>query len=244
MGWIYLRFHGCLNDFLPLTQREQTINYWVKEKTALKHIIESLGVPHPEVGYATVNGYPQPLTYHVQDGDDIHVHPFTLNGNDASTLDPRFVLDNHLGKLTHYLRLLGFDALYDPNWQDRDLALIANREDRILLTRDRGLLKRNLVRRGYCVRAHHPREQVFEIINRFNLKRLVNPFQRCPRCNGLLESVRKQDILDRLEPLTRLYYDEFDRCTQCGQIYWKGSHYERMLPFIEKVLNYCNGDSS
>lgn len=124
------------------------------------------------------------------------------------------------------------------------MALIANREDRILLTRDRGLLKRNLVRRGYCVRAHHPREQVFEIINRFNLKRLVNPFQRCPRCNGLLESVRKQDILDRLEPLTRLYYDEFDRCTQCGQIYWKGSHYERMLPFIEKVLNYCNGDSS
>lgn len=243
MGSVYIRFHGCLNDFLPAAQRERSILYTVREKTAVKHIIEALGVPHPEVGRVEVDGQPVPFTYHVQNGDDIHVYPFDLEHLEASAIDPRFVLDNHLGKLTHYLRLLGFDALYDPFWQDRDLALIANREDRILLTRDRGLLKRNLVRRGYCIRTHQPREQVLEVINRFNLKTLVKPFQRCPRCNGLLESVNKTEILDRLEPLTRLYYDEFDRCTQCRQIYWKGSHYERMLPFIEKILNFCNGNA-
>jgi uncharacterized protein with PIN domain len=136
--------------------------------------------------------------------------------------------------LSDYLRLLGFDTLYDPDWEDQTIAEQAELQDRILLTRDRGLLKRKIIRLGYCVRSDLPREQVGEVIDHFGLAGVVRPFRRCVRCNGLLHSDPKEQIIDQLLPLTRLYYDEFMRCADCGQIYWKGSHYEHMQEFIHK----------
>jgi len=64
----------------------------------------------------------------------------------------------------------------------------------------------------------------------------VQPWQRCTHCNGLVQAVDKADVIDRLEPKTKRYYDEFQQCTTCGQVYWRGSHFEQMAAFVNSVL--------
>ncbi len=233
MSQITLQFFGALRYFLPASRAGGPFDYAFDQKISIKHIIESCGVPHPEVGVIRANDKPVDLSYHVQPGDSILVFPIET-GQVESTEPARFVLDNHLGKLADYLRLLGFDTLYHSEWDDEQLAQVAFDQSRILLTRDRGLLKRKIVTRGYCVRHDLPDDQVEEVIRQFGLTGQVTPFIRCPRCNGLLASVEKSAIIDRLQPLTCRFYDEFTQCQDCGQIYWKGSHYQRMQPFIER----------
>ncbi len=131
--------------------------------------------------------------------------------------------------------MLGFDCLYENDFDDPDMADIAHAEGRILLTRDRRLLMRKLVEHGYCLRSLDPLEQLTEIIQRFDLTNKIHPFHRCLHCNHILEPVEKEAILDRLEPLTRQYFDEFHICPACGQIYWKGSHYDQMQKVIEEI---------
>lgn len=236
-------FSAELNDFLPDWRRGQVIHCEFQGNPSVKHLIESLGVPHTEVGRILVNGVEVDFSYWVQDGDCIEVYPLTNSGREApdgttSELTPplRFILDNHLGRLANYLRMLGIDALYRNDYQDEELARLAEAEQRILLTRDRRLLMRGRVRRGYWVRAKVPRQQLIEILRRFDLARSIGPFRRCIRCNALLQPVAKEKILDRLEPLTKKYYNEFHICLRCHQIYWKGSHYERMQGFVRQVL--------
>jgi hypothetical protein len=156
----------------------------------------------------------------------------------------RFVLDVHLGKLAEYLRLLGFDTLYCNQADDQELAVLSSQEGRILLTQDRGLLKRSLVTHGYFVRDTDPQQQLVEVLQRFDLQTAIAPFQRCLRCNGLLEPVAKAAISDRLLPKTREHYDEFRICSNCERIYWKGSHYERMQQFINNILQQLKSVAS
>ena len=146
------------------------------------------------------------------------------------------MLDAHLGRLAAYLRLLGIDCLYRNDYADEEITEISNNENRICLTRDRGLLKRNMVTRGYCLRSLDSRQQVKEVLRRFDLVRKVKPFQRCVHCNGMLEDVDKKEIIDQLLPKTKRYYDEFKRCSACGHVYWKGSHAERIVKLIESLL--------
>jgi len=239
------RFYAELNDFLPPEKRQREITYRFVTPAAVKDAIESLGVPHPEVELILANGESVGFGYLVQAGDRVSVYPM-FEAVDITPLiklrphplrDIRFVLDVHLGRLAAYLRAMGFDTLYRNNFEDEELAQISSREHRILLTRDRGLLKRSIVTHGYCLRTTNPRDQLHEVINRFDLRRLVKPFSRCTRCNGRLEAVDKQSILHRLPPKTRDYYHEFYRCAGCQQIYWPGSHYQRMRQFIEAVLS-------
>ncbi len=149
--------------------------------------------------------------------------------------EPYFILDNHLGQLATYLRMLGFDSLYRNDYQDAELAMVSIEEGRVLLTRDRRLLMRKAIRRGYCIHQTDPRQQTAEVLRRFKLFGQVKPFQRCLRCNSPLQVVSKQDIIERLEPLTKIYYDEFHLCPTCNQIYWKGSHYGHMLDLIAEM---------
>src|SRR5919202_3841847 len=208
-------------------------------------MIEALGVPHPEVDWIRVNGELVDFSYIVQDGDRIHVYPVSCASEVTPTIRIRptsgpfahFVLDIHLGKLANSLRMLGFDTLYRNDYDDEELAQISASQQRILLTRDKGLLMRSLVTYGYYVRATNPEQQVIEVIRRFNLFEKVLPFHRCIRCNGLLESVSKESILDQLPEKTRLEINEFHRCCGCHQVYWRGSHYERMQQFIDGVLD-------
>ncbi|MGD0863184.1 MAG: Mut7-C RNAse domain-containing protein [Candidatus Limnocylindrales bacterium] len=156
----------------------------------------------------------------------------------ASPGPPRFVLDGHLGRLARYLRMLGFDALYDNRAIDDELARLSAGEARILLTRDRGLLKRSIVRLGYVVRDDDPRRQLDEVVGRYGLAPLAAPFSRCVRCNGLLEQVDRSAVAERLagEPRTLRFFESFGRCVECGAIYWQGSHFERMSRLVRQVV--------
>jgi uncharacterized protein len=238
------RFYAELNDFLPPARRGGTFVHTFEESASINDRIEAQGVPHTEVDLILVNGESVDFSYLVRDGDRISVYP-VFESIDITPLvrvrphplrETRFVLDTHLGRLAAYLRMAGFDALYRNDYRDEELARISSSEGRILLTRDRGLLKRSAVTHGCCLRATDPRRQLTEVLRRFDLFGAVAPLQRCLRCNGVLEPVRKEAILERLEPRTREYYEEFHVCPACDRIYWKGSHHERMRGFIERVL--------
>jgi uncharacterized protein with PIN domain/sulfur carrier protein ThiS len=240
----YIRFYAALNDFLTPERRAQTTPCSFYVSGSVKDLIESLGVPHTEIELILVNGNPVDFAYRVQDGDRISVYP-PFRSLDISPLNPlrpetlaefRFVADTHLGRLAAYLRMLGFDTWYQRDAADEELAAISAREQRIVLTRDRGLLKRNIVTRGYFVQATDPARQVVEVLQRFDLVPRTRPFRRCIHCNAILQPASKEEVIDRLLPETRQYYDEFFLCPRCRRIYWKGSHYRRMQRFIENVI--------
>jgi hypothetical protein len=219
---------GELNDFLPHHRRNTSFSLMFADHQSLKHLIESLGVPHTEFGLILVNGQGTEPFCRMSEGDQVKVYP----AEDPLEGETNFILDNHLGQLATYLRMLGFDCLYRNDYQDEELARVSVEEQRVLLTRDRRLLMRKAIRHGYCIHQTDPRRQAGEVLRRFRLVEQVKPFQRCLRCNSPLKVVNKDDIIDRLEPLTKIYYDEFRICPACNRIFWKGSHYEHMLKMI------------
>lgn len=239
-----VRFYSELNDFVAPWRRGRTTAYAFAVSGSVKDVIEALGVPHTEVDLVLANGESVDFSYRVKDGDRISVYPpfEALDISSQLRLRPRalrnllFVADTHLGRLTAYLRMAGFDTAYRNDFNDEDLASISADEKRILLTRDRGLLKRNIVTCGYCVRAISPRDQLAEVLQRFDLLASIAPFQRCVHCNELLQPTRKELISDRLQLETKRYFEEFSTCPCCSRIYWKGSHYRRMQRFIESVI--------
>jgi uncharacterized protein with PIN domain/sulfur carrier protein ThiS len=241
------RFYAELNDFLPEGRRNTFSDLTFRGRQSVKHLVESLGVPHTEVVKILVNGERVGMDYLVQDGDRVQVYPVsqgdsqTAKGAQNPHHQACFVIDNHLGRLAYYLRMLGFDAVYRNDIQDDELAYRSAEEGRILLTRDVRLLMRNAITRGYWVRSLAPREQLVEVVGRFELVAQIRPFRRCMRCNGVLEPVSKEAILDRLEPLTKKYFYDFRICPQCLQVYWKGSHYDRMQSLIGRLFHTQQG---
>jgi hypothetical protein len=242
---VFFRFYAELNDFLRPEQRYTEFRYCFIDIATVKDRIESLGVPHTEIDLILVNGRSVDFSYRVQDGDHISVYPvfeaFDIAGltrlRAEPLREPRFVLDTHLGKLAAYLRLLGFDTLYRSCSTDEELAGTSRDEHRILLTRDTGLLKRGAVTHGYFVRETGPRKQAAEIVARFQLARLARPFSRCMRCNGILENAAWEEVRDALPERTAELHREFRRCPDCGRIYWKGSHYQRMQQFVAALTS-------
>jgi len=238
------RFYEELNDFLPPERRKVEFEHEFDRRASVKDMIEAIGVPHPEIELILVNGESVSFDHIVRDGDRIAVYPMfealdvraALKLRDEPLRTTRFVLDTQLGTLARYLRLCGFDTLYRNDFGDAEIAGISAREHRILLTRDRDVLKRRIVTHGYFVRADDPRCQLAEVFDRFDLHDATAPFTRCARCNGLLRDVDKQAIVHRLRPLTRHYFDDFRICADCGHIYWHGSHVqqiERLLASLE-----------
>jgi uncharacterized protein with PIN domain len=146
------------------------------------------------------------------------------------------VLDVHLGRLAAYLRMMGFDTLYQNRCTDECLAEVSHEERRILLTRDVGLLKRGSVTHGYYLRETQPRQQLAEVVRRFDLGRLAKPFSRCLRCNTLLEQAGKDQVHHQLPAQVALLHDEFLRCPDCGRAYWKGGHFRRMRQWIDASM--------
>lgn len=157
-------------------------------------------------------------------------------GPDETYTASGFILDVHLGRLAKYLRLCGFDTLFSAFYEDREIIETARQENRIILTRDRLLLKAAGEARGYQVKSQYHDEQLREVFERFNLKEHVNLFSRCISCNTRLEEVEKEVIADRLLADTRRYFSSFKRCPQCDRIYWEGSHYDNMKKSLAPLL--------
>lgn len=246
MAEVSFRFYEELNDFLPPDRRKQDFTIPFRSQNSIKDMIESVGVPHTEVDLILVNGESVDFNYIVRPGDRISVYPefeaFDIANLTRLRPEPlrrtRFVLDANLGKLAHYLRLLGFDTLYENDWHDARLASIAAAGDkRILLTRDHGLLKRKKVTHGYFVRNDNPEKQVREVLSRFDLYDSVRSFTRCTQCNGLIRPVDKEQVVERLPCRVAEAFDRFSMCDTCGRIYWQGSHYEHMKRIIDDLLN-------
>lgn len=201
-------------------------------------------MPHVEVDLLVVNGASVGFAYHLQPGDRVAVYP-VFAGIDVSPLaklrekPPRpiaFVVDVNLGRLARTLRLLGFDVLFSNAYGDAEIVAIAETQKRIVLTRDRRLLHAKAVAHGYWVRSVRVARQVEEVLRRFALAGQVRLFSRCADCNGQIEPVDKQAVLDRLEPKTRKYYETFYRCSACGKIYWEGSHVGNIRARFREVM--------
>jgi uncharacterized protein with PIN domain len=245
MPTITLRFYEELNDFVEPSRKKVPFEITVAPHRTIKDIIESIGVPHTEVDLILANGVSVGFAYRPTNSDKISVYP-VFESFDISPVvrlrpsplrDLRFVADVHLGKLTRYLRLLGFDVLYDNSLDDDEIVDIAKSEGRIVLTSDRGLLKRGDVTHGYCVRSDDADQQLIEVLRRFDCASRTAPFSRCMKCNKSLEEVAKEEVVEQLEPKTRKYYEEFRRCTGCGKIYWKGTHFERLQSLISATVD-------
>jgi len=243
-NYVICRFYAELNDFLSPQHQKIAFKHVYKGRVSVKDLIESLGVPHTEIDLILVNGESVDFSYHVHHEDQIGVYPMfeSMDVTGLSKVRPvplrrfKFVVDIHLGKLAKYLRLLGFDVLYENHYSDSELALLSSHEQRILLTRDSGLLKRRIVVYGHFVRHIQPLKQLQEIILRLDLRPLIKPFYRCIRCNGLLNHVDKNEVKDRLLPKTIQYYSHFKQCQDCKKVYWQGSHYQKMQSLIEGIL--------
>lgn len=239
-----VRFYGVLNDFLPAARKQATLVCAFASGTSVKDLIEALGVPHTEVDHLLVNGRSVDFTWAVRDGDRVAAYPpFTTLNVPADTglgpppqAEPRFVSDVHLGRLAAYLRLAGFDTEYRNDYSDRELVEISAGDDRTLLTRDVGVLKHAALTRGYFVRETKPARQLVEVLRRFDLVERARSFTRCIVCNGVLQPVAKEDVLERLPPRTREHYEDFSRCPGCGRVYWRGSHYSRMGVFLDAAF--------
>ncbi len=241
---VTFRFYAELNDFLLPSQRQVAFSVSCRDLVSVKHLIEALGVPHTEVAAILANGQPVDFHYLAANEDRFAVYP-TFVHLDVSTWPPlrpplprppRFILDGHLGQLAVYLRLFGFDTRYENDADDAILAQLAHDEQRVLVTRDQALLMRKIVAHGCCLWSHDPRQQLLTLLHRFQLAQDIHPWQRCLRCNGQLQPVAKDAVLHRLEPKTRLYYDEFHMCQECDHIYWKGSHYAPLQAFIDEIM--------
>ncbi|NBC65252.1 MAG: twitching motility protein PilT [Bacteroidetes bacterium] len=240
-----LRFYGDLVDLvsLPISDN-RIIKRSLSEPTSVKDLIEGCGVPHTEVDFILADNKPVDLSYKITGEERISVYPFfnSLEISRSERLQVSkpdklwFVVDVNLGKLAKHLRMAGFDTAYKNDATDSELIKQIKEENRILLTRDRKLLMRNVVKIGYLPRSDDPTKQLEEVFKRFNLFDEIQPYTRCVNCNGVLENVSKESVMDQLEPLTKKYFEEFSQCSECGQVYWKGSHRNRLDSRLEQLL--------
>ena len=241
-----LLFYGNLRDFLARAPDNPTrVDYAFPNNPSIKDAIEATGPPHTEVAAIFVNGKSVGFNYLLQNRDEVHVYgheQHLARGGEIALPNlpaqkPRFILDVHLGDLARYLRLLGFDTFYqakDPG--DKAIADIAQHSQRVVLTRDIGLLKRSAIHYGYWIRNTFPKKQLREVMDRYNLQAWCQPFTRCMHCNGLIQPVEKSSILHLLKDGIRRDYDAFWQCAECKNIYWKGSHYDRLEDFVRTLL--------
>jgi len=238
-----LRFYAELNDHLAPDRRYRTLEKEFFVPVSVKDAIESFGIPHTEVELVLVNGESSDFARLVRDGDRIAVYPVfeslditpELRVRPQALRELRFVLDVHLGRLAAYLRMLGFDAEYRNCASDAELVRISSEKDRILLTRDRGLLKHSAVTRGYWLRQTDSRAQAAEVLSRFDLARSVRPFTRCMACHGRLRPLSTQEVPERVPAPVAARHAEFRECPACRRVYWEGSHFECMRRWIEEL---------
>jgi uncharacterized protein with PIN domain len=228
---------------LKTSFRKKNFTIEFKGKPSVKNIIESIGVPHSEIDLILINGKSVGFGYQMKGGEKISVYPVfeSLDVSSAQHLrpkplrNPKFIVDVNLGKLATKLRLLGFDTLFQNNFEDNEIIQIATAQKRTILTRDKAMLTNNLITHAYWVRNDNPKNQVEEVVKRLQLSKQLNPFTRCTVCNSELTSASTEECEMKLPEDTLKYYDTFWKCISCGKLYWKGSHYKHIQKIIQKL---------
>jgi len=221
---------SSLRFFLPARRRAAELHLSVNGTSTVGHLLAAMRVPKTEVGELLVDDRPVDMSYRPQPGDRLVVHPLS-RPQSAPTSPPRFVLDVHLGTLARRMRLLGLDTAYDRHADDEALLETSLAQQRVLLTRDRGLLHRRALRWGAHIDHQVPDDQLREVMDRFRPP--LHPWIRCPACNGLLLEVAKTEVRAQLPAGTRRCYETFSRCQVCAQVYWRGAHGHRLQDIIE-----------
>lgn len=253
---VHIVFNGRLNNLLPIKKRNRRLSVEWTGRRSVKDLVESLCVPHTEVGGICVEGRWVDFMYIVRDHDEVTVYPVPDEGSNSETCvpdnplfrpgqveNPVFICDVHLWKLARRLRLLGFDTRFDPRWDDARLAEISQEENFFLLTRDRGLLIRRIVARGLYIHNTDPEEQVKEVLQRLGLRGRIAPFKRCLVCGGVLEPVElgstffEEKLRPRIPGKVLEWAAEFHYCTGCKKVFWKGSHYEKLIEMIDRYVD-------
>lgn len=202
--------------------------------STLGHVVESLGVPLTEVGTLLVDGHEVPVSYVPAAGESVAVRPVGRPQR-VPGAPLRFLLDVHLGTLARRMRLLGVDTAYEStDIGDPALAARSAAEQRVMLSRDRGLLRRRELWAGAYVYSTRPEDQLRDVLDRFRPE--LHPWTRCSACNGVLKAATKDEVADQLEGGTQRSYDVFAQCTQCGRAYWKGAHHEQLVAIVERAL--------
>jgi len=238
------RFYEELNDFLPASRRKTSFRWPFFNTPAVRDVIQAIGVPHTEIDLVLVDGESVDFAHRLKGGERVAVYP-VFERLDISPVirlrpeplrDTRFIVDAHLGKLARHLRMLGFDAAWERRFENAEIIDRSLREKRIILTRSPELLKHNRVTHGYWVRHHEPLNQLLEVLHVLDLSRRAKPFTRCMACNGRIEKAEKNGLTGQVNPLILRRFSEFWRCRDCGKVYWRGSHHQRMAQVISNLI--------
>ncbi|MCF8235129.1 MAG: Mut7-C ubiquitin/RNAse domain-containing protein [Bacteroidales bacterium] len=239
----WFRFYEELNDFLPEELRKKSFPYEFTGTPSVKNSIEAIGVPQAEVDLVIVNGESVGFDHRLHGGERISVYP-VFESLDISPLvhlrakplrHTKFIADVNLGSLARKLRLLGFDTYFRNDLEDDEIVRISLNEKRIILTRDIGILKHNVVTHAYWLRSDDPPTQLKEVVRRFQLEKSLMPFSRCSVCNARLKPVDLEQAKAYIPENTLKHFNEFYTCPSCGKYYWKGSHYEKILEWVKEI---------
>jgi uncharacterized protein len=240
---VRVRLYGTLNDFLSSDRRGAEFLHTFLGTPSVKDLLESLGPPHPELDVILVDGEAVDFSHRVEDGSrvvaypafhSLEVAPLTRVGLPLPS-EPRFALDVGLGRLSGFLRMLGFDTLWRNDFEDEELEALSRDEARVVLTRDLGLLKRAEVRHGYYPRSSDPAHQLVEVVRRYQLTSRMRPFTRCLACNAALAVAEKDEVRSRIPEGVAANHSRFQQCPECRRVYWPGTHHQRMQAIVDKL---------
>lgn len=237
------RFYEELNDFLPARLRKRDLRRRFVGSPTVKDVIEGIGIPHTEIDLILVDGSSVDFDRRLDGGERVAVYPVferidiepVLRLRPAPLRQPKFLCDVHLARLTRYLRMTGIDSEIPHETDDAEIVEQSLEEGSTVLTRDRGLLRRARLERGYWVRSSRPRDQLLEVIRAFQLEGHIRPFTRCMVCNAPVSAVEADAVADRLPCRVRTSQRDFRRCIGCGRIYWEGSHFRRMTLLLARL---------
>lgn len=237
------RFYEELNDFLPIERRKRAFDCAFTGTPSVKDTIEAIGVPHTEIDLILVDGRSVDFEHRLAGGERVAVYPVferidigpVVRLRPRPLRRPRFVADVHLGQLARYLRLLGFDTIWRNDLDDAAIVALAAEEPRIVLTRDRGILKHGRVTRGYWLRATDPLLQLEEVVRALDLGGRLEPYTRCLECNGALTEIGPEEAAGTVPARVLDAHDDYKRCERCGRVFWHGSHGPRLDAIVSRA---------
>ena len=235
------RFYDELNDFIEKDRRNITFAYLFEGNPSTKDCIEAIGVPHTEVEAIKINGIFTDFFQKVNQDDKIEIYSISSDIDLTNSIklrpeieDYKFIVDANVGKMAKNLRMLGFDTYYDFDLPDKEIVAVAEREKRIILSRDIGLLKRKNAIYGYFLRKTSIEEQINEVMKRYDLVSKIKPFTICLKCNTSIRTVEKAEYENHIDENTQKEFNEFFKCDECDKFFWKGSHYDKMYTNVDK----------